>query len=94
MVWPTAGTLSRDTALTHLADRRSRTFTHRPSHRKLAGDVISERITDVRAHRVGFIQLDQRISVGIRFPAYLLQIPYKMLTVFVDQKSMLARMVS
>ena len=69
-------------------------FAYLWSHRKFSCDQISDRVTYVRTHRVGFIQFDQRIAVRIRFPAHLLKIPDELLTVFVDHKAMLTGVIS
>ena len=44
------------------------------THRKLARDPINSSIAYMRSHRIGFIDLRERIAVRIGFPANLLKI--------------------
>src|ERR1700722_12172135 len=48
----------------------------------------------MRAHRIGFIQLHQRVSVRIGFPADLLKILDQMLTRGANKEAILTRVIS
>jgi len=61
-----ASPASRFESSLRLEKRRSRSFTPPRPHWKPPCDQAVDRITHMRAHRVGFIQFDQRISLRIR----------------------------
>jgi hypothetical protein len=46
-----------------------------PAYRKLLRNVVAQRIAGMRAHGIGLVELEQRMTVRIRFPTHVAPCP-------------------